>query len=90
VYGGSGGDQICGSDGADALLGGPGNDQLSGGDGADWLAGEDSDDELSGETGRIRWVGMLKTTGSTEAKVTTHRTGGLAMTRSTAATTTMR
>jgi len=51
VVGGSGGDELTGSDGDDTLLGASGDDTIEGGQGDDTLAGDAGNDRLSGGCG---------------------------------------
>ncbi|WP_374339779.1 type I secretion C-terminal target domain-containing protein, partial [Leeia sp.] len=57
AYGGSGSDNITGSDGRDIIHGGAGNDTINGGGGADRLEGGAGNDTLTGGAGAdtFRW-----------------------------------
>ena len=56
-FGGSGNDNLTGTDGNDVLVGAAGEDNLSGGDGDDILFGGDGNDALYGEAGNDVLIG---------------------------------
>ena len=68
-YGGSGADNITGSDGRDIIHGGAGNDTINGGGGADRIEGGAGNDTLTGGAGAdtFRWELADKGTTTTPA-----------------------